>query len=151
MNLNTLESRLSSLIKRAPVNNHNQRPGQLVNPSSSIGTMIPTPGMSHSGNSNLMVSSADTVMTASSGCDSISVTTMNMGSLLPSSSLHSSFSRSDGISELYNFNYQCTLVYSIQTSQKLWLQGLCLMDISKHWPISLLALVGICHPWVGKE
>ncbi|KAG8638160.1 histone acetyltransferase HAC1 isoform X2 [Manihot esculenta] len=117
MNLNTLESRLSSLIKRAPVNNHNQRHGQLVNPSSSIGTMIPTPGMSHSGNSNLMVSSADTVMTASSGCDSISVTTMNTGSLLPSSSLHSSFSRSDGT---MSNGYQQTLAnFSISSGGSL--------------------------------
>ncbi|KAF2309187.1 hypothetical protein GH714_001119 [Hevea brasiliensis] len=97
MNLNTLESRLSCLIKRAPVNNQNQRHVQLVNPSSSIGTMIPTPGMSHSGNSNLMVSSVDTMMIASSGCESVSVTTVNTGSLLPTSGLHGgSFSRSDG-------------------------------------------------------
>ncbi|XP_012087278.1 histone acetyltransferase HAC1 isoform X2 [Jatropha curcas] len=81
MNLNTLESRLSSLIKRTPVNNHNQRHVQLVNPSSAISTMIPTPGMSHGGNSSLMVSSVDTMMIASSGCDSIAATTVNTGAL----------------------------------------------------------------------
>ncbi|KAF2312942.1 hypothetical protein GH714_000898 [Hevea brasiliensis] len=97
MNLHTLESRLSSLIKRTPVNNHSHRHMQHVNPSSSIGTMIPTPGLSHSGNSNMMVSSVDTMMIASGGCDTISATTVNMGSLLPTSGLHGgSFSRSDG-------------------------------------------------------
>ncbi|XP_050225725.1 histone acetyltransferase HAC1 [Mercurialis annua] len=96
MNLNTLESRLSNLIKRAPANNHNQRHVQLVNPSSSIGTMIPTPGMAHGGNSNLMVSSVDSMMIASSGGDSIAATTVNSGGLMPSSGIHGGSFRSDG-------------------------------------------------------
>ncbi|KAJ6722201.1 HISTONE ACETYLTRANSFERASE HAC12 [Salix koriyanagi] len=44
LNQSTLESRLSSLLKRSPTNSHIQRHQQLVNSSSSIGTMIPTPG-----------------------------------------------------------------------------------------------------------
>ncbi|KAI5563570.1 hypothetical protein BDE02_14G000300 [Populus trichocarpa] len=97
LNLNTLESRLSSLIKRSSTNSHNQRHPQLVNSSSSIGTMIPTPGMSNSGNSNMMTSSVDTMMITSSGCDTIAPPAVNTGSLLPSSGMHgSSFSRSDG-------------------------------------------------------
>ncbi|KAL9370349.1 hypothetical protein Peur_041548 [Populus x canadensis] len=97
LNLNTLESRLSSLIKRSSTNSHNQQHPQLVNSSSSIGTMIPTPGMSNSGNSNMMTSSVDTMMITSSGCDTIAPPAVNTGSLLPSSGMHgSSFSRSDG-------------------------------------------------------
>ncbi|EEF48691.1 transcription cofactor, putative [Ricinus communis] len=115
MNLNTLESRLSSLIKRTPVNNHNQRHVQLVNPSSSIGTMIPTPGIPHGGNSNLMVSSVDSMMIASSGCDSIAATTVNTGSLLSASGIHSgSFSRSDGV--LPNGYQQSPASFSINSS-----------------------------------
>ncbi|KAH8480826.1 hypothetical protein H0E87_030908 [Populus deltoides] len=44
LNMNTLESCLSSLLKRPFANSQNQRHPQLVNSSSSIGTMIPTPG-----------------------------------------------------------------------------------------------------------
>ncbi|KAJ6676005.1 HISTONE ACETYLTRANSFERASE HAC12 [Salix viminalis] len=97
LNQSTLESRLSSLLKRSPTNSHIQRHQQLVNSSSSIGTMIPTPGMSSSGNSNLMTSSVDTMMITSSGCDTLAPSAVNTGSLLPSSGMHgSSFSRSDG-------------------------------------------------------
>ncbi|XP_061361348.1 histone acetyltransferase HAC1-like isoform X2 [Gastrolobium bilobum] len=46
MNLETLESRLSNVIIRASMNNHNQQYPQLVS-SSPIGTMIPTPGLSN--------------------------------------------------------------------------------------------------------
>ncbi|KAJ4844492.1 hypothetical protein Tsubulata_006330 [Turnera subulata] len=96
-NLNTLENRLSILIKRTSGNNQSQRPVQLVNSSSTVGTMIPTPGMSHSGNSNLMVSSGDTMMVTSSGGDSIAPTNVNTGSLLQTSGIHGgSFNRSDG-------------------------------------------------------
>ncbi|KAJ6321107.1 hypothetical protein OIU78_016333 [Salix suchowensis] len=45
LNQSTLESRLSSLLKRSPTNSHIQRHQQLVNSSSSIGTMIPTPAV----------------------------------------------------------------------------------------------------------
>ncbi|KAJ8751197.1 hypothetical protein K2173_016378 [Erythroxylum novogranatense] len=97
INMNTLESRLSALLKRAPANNNNQRNLQLVNPSSSIGTMIPTPGMSHSGNSNLMASSVNTMMNSSTACDSIAPTTVNTGGVLPTNGIQSgTFSTSDG-------------------------------------------------------
>ncbi|KAK7817505.1 histone acetyltransferase hac1 [Quercus suber] len=46
MNLETLESRLHQLIKRSHMNPRTQYP-QLVNSSSPVRTMIPTPGMSH--------------------------------------------------------------------------------------------------------
>ncbi|KAL6283982.1 hypothetical protein ACE6H2_014911 [Prunus campanulata] len=52
MNMETLESRLHNLIKRPQ--NQRQQYRQLVISSSPIGTMIPTPGMSHNGNSNMM-------------------------------------------------------------------------------------------------
>ncbi|XP_057968061.1 histone acetyltransferase HAC1 [Malania oleifera] len=100
VNLETLESRLHVLIQRLT---QNPQFPQLVNSSSFIGTMIPTPGMSHGGNSNLMVtSSVDTSMIAASGCNSIAPSNVNTGNLLstgngPSVSIHGgSFSASDG-------------------------------------------------------
>lgn len=100
-NLDTLESRLHDFIpslKGPPLISHNQQFPQVVNSSSAMSTMIPTPGMS-----NLMVtSSADTSMIAASACNSIAPTTVNTGSLLPagggsSVGIHSSsFNSSDG-------------------------------------------------------
>lgn len=96
MNSQTLEARLGSLLRGKPGNNYTQRHPELVNSSSSIGTMIPTPGMSHGGNPSLMVtSSVDTSMIASSGCNM--PLTANRGSTLPSSGMHGgSLNRSDG-------------------------------------------------------
>lgn len=77
MNQSTLEPRLASLIKGRQLNNYNQRHAN----SSSVGTMIPTPGLQHSGgNPNLMVtSSVDATM---AGSNNISNTAMNTGNLL---------------------------------------------------------------------
>lgn len=117
-NLDTLESRLHGLIKGLPLSSHNQQFPQGVNSSSAISTMIPTPGMSHSGSSNLMVtSSVDTSMIAASACNSIAPTTVNTGSLLPagggsSVGIHSSsFNSSDG--SLCNGYQQSTSSFSI--------------------------------------
>ncbi|XP_040999545.1 histone acetyltransferase HAC1-like [Juglans microcarpa x Juglans regia] len=100
MNLDTLESRLHNLIKRPHLSNQNQQYPQLVNSSSAIGTMIPTPGMSHSANSTMVVaSSVDSSMISSSGCNSITPTAVNTGSLLPTGTggmRASSFNRADG-------------------------------------------------------
>ncbi|KAL1098812.1 hypothetical protein V6Z11_D05G122500 [Gossypium hirsutum] len=95
-NLSTLEQRLQILIRNSR-NVHNQRHAQLVNSGSApVGTMIPTPGMSHSGNPSLMVtSSIDTSMSAANA--SIPPTNVNTGSLLPTAGMNScSFSRSEG-------------------------------------------------------
>jgi len=155
LNLNTLESRLCSLIKRSSTNSHNQRHPQLVNSSSSIGTMIPTPGMSNSGNSNMMTSSVDTMMITSSGCDTIAPPAVNTGSLLPSSGMHgSSFSRSDGnfkpcVPLIFPVNDQ--FIYFVTMSHNLCLQEICLMDTSSHQPIFPLVLVETCHLWACQE
>ncbi|CAH1442644.1 unnamed protein product [Lactuca virosa] len=60
MNLETLEIRLHSLIKRLPLNNHNQQYQQQGNRNTSVamGIMIPTPGVSQTGNSSLTVQSS---------------------------------------------------------------------------------------------
>ncbi|MFQ6659376.1 hypothetical protein Gotur_028296 [Gossypium turneri] len=94
-NLNTLEQRLQILIKGSR-NVHNQRHPQLVNSASAaVGTMIPTPGMSHSGNPSMVASSIDTSMIAVNA--SIAPTTVNTGNLLPTGGMSSgSFSRSEG-------------------------------------------------------
>ena len=93
--MSTLEHRLQTLIKGS--RNANQRHQQIANSASApVSTMIPTPGMSHSGNPSLIVtSSIDTSMSAANA--SIAPTTVNMGSLLPTGGLNSgSFSRSEG-------------------------------------------------------
>ncbi|XP_010531959.1 PREDICTED: histone acetyltransferase HAC1-like [Tarenaya hassleriana] len=81
MNPQTLESRLTSLIKGRQF--YNQRHAN----SSSVGTMIPTPGLPHSrGNSNMMVTSS--IDTAMVGNNNIATSAMNTGSLLAASSMH---------------------------------------------------------------
>lgn len=81
MNVDTLEHRIQVLIRRSSMNRNQQRQ-QHANSSSSIGTMIPTPGMSHSGNSNMMLTSAvDTAMLSAS--NNMATANVNTGSLLP--------------------------------------------------------------------
>jgi len=79
VNPSTLEPRLASLIKGRQLNNYNQRHAN----SSSVGTMIPTPGLQHSGgNPNLMItSSGDATM---AGSNNITTSAMNTGNLLNS-------------------------------------------------------------------
>lgn len=96
-NLGTLESRLQALmalIKSKPV--AYQRHPQLVNSSPSIGTMIPTPGMSHSSNQGIVVtSSMDSSFNGTNA--TVPPTTVNMGSLLPTGSTSAdSLSRAEG-------------------------------------------------------
>ncbi|TKY47964.1 Histone acetyltransferase HAC1 [Spatholobus suberectus] len=102
MNLDTLESRLSNFFRLSSMNNHNQQHPQLVT-SSPIGTMIPTPGMSHVTNSTLITaSSVDASMIAASGCNSIASSSVNSVSMLPAGGmLGSSLNRSDGLSNGY--------------------------------------------------
>ncbi|CAN0840429.1 Histone acetyltransferase HAC12 [Linum grandiflorum] len=92
LNLGTLEARLSILLKRTSINSQNQRHAQLANSSSAAGTMIPTPGMSHSVNSNLMSSSVDPTMTSSSASDSIVPTPVTSASMMPSSAMQGGMS-----------------------------------------------------------
>ena len=97
MNLDTLESRLHNLMKRPTQTNQSQQYPQLVNSSSPVGTMIPTPGMSHSGNSNMMAnSSVDASMNTTGGTTSMSATPVSTGNMLSGGGLHGSFSRADG-------------------------------------------------------
>ncbi len=116
MNLDTLESRLHNLIRRTHMNPRAQQYPQLVNSSSPVGTMIPTPGMSHSGNSTMIVSSSvDASMIAASGSNSITPTTVNTGSLLPSGGIHGgSFNRSDGNMKSFNPSTNAILCASLQ-------------------------------------
>ncbi|XVE91163.1 hypothetical protein DITRI_Ditri20bG0132300 [Diplodiscus trichospermus] len=96
INLSTLEQRLQILIKGSR-NAQNQRHQQLVNSASApVGTMIPTPGMPHSGNPGMMVtSSIDTSLSTANA--SMAPTSVNTGSLLPTGGMNSgSFSRSEG-------------------------------------------------------
>ncbi|KAL5554750.1 hypothetical protein UlMin_042151 [Ulmus minor] len=97
-NLDTLESRLHLLIKRPNLTNQNQRYPHMVNNNSAIGAMIPTPGMSNSGNSNVMVTgSTDSSMVPTTGSNSIAPT-VNTGNIMPTGGIHGgSFNRSDGL------------------------------------------------------
>ncbi|XP_075089534.1 histone acetyltransferase HAC1 [Nicotiana tabacum] len=86
LDLSTLENRLLALIKRLPMNNHNQQFSQ-INSSTSIGTMIPTPGMPRSVNSSLIgTSSVDSSVTGGSTIPSSAV---NSGSFVPTTDLPS--------------------------------------------------------------
>ncbi|MFQ6644230.1 hypothetical protein Gotur_017922, partial [Gossypium turneri] len=97
-NLSTLEHRLQILL-RGSRNVHNQRHPQLVNSASAsapVGTMIPTPGISHSGNPSIVATSSIDKSTSAASA-SIAPTNVNTGSLLPSSGMTSaSFTRSEG-------------------------------------------------------
>ena len=100
MNLDTLESRLSNCFRRSSMNNQNQQYPQIVS-SSPIGTMIPTPGMSHVTNSTMMTaSSVDASMIAASGCNSISSTSVNI--VTAGGMLGSSLNRSDANISCYD-------------------------------------------------
>ncbi|KAJ4958739.1 hypothetical protein NE237_025850 [Protea cynaroides] len=79
MNMDTLEHRLQALLSRPTPRNHNQH---LISSSSSIGTMIPTPGMSNSGSSNATVNSMGNSMVVANSCNSVAPNTVNTGSLL---------------------------------------------------------------------
>ncbi|KAL3347423.1 hypothetical protein AABB24_021208 [Solanum stoloniferum] len=84
LNPTTLENRLHVLIKSLRMNNQNQRFPR-VNSSGSIGTMIPTPGMTQSANSALIgTSSVDSSMAAGSTIAS------STGSFLPMANVSSS-------------------------------------------------------------
>ncbi|CAH8355273.1 unnamed protein product [Eruca vesicaria subsp. sativa] len=79
LNQSTLESRLASLIKGRHMNNYNQRHAN----ASTVGTMIPTPGLQHGGgNPNMMMtSSVDATM---AGSNNITTNAMNTGNMLNS-------------------------------------------------------------------
>ncbi|GMP35258.1 hypothetical protein CsSME_00007775 [Camellia sinensis var. sinensis] len=121
LSLETLENRLHVLIKRLPTSNHNQQYPQLANSSSPIATMIPTPGMTHIGNSSMMVtSSVDASMIAASGGNNIAPATGNTGSLLPTANgpavgMHGGpFNSSDG--SMSNGYQQSPSNFSISSS-----------------------------------
>nr|GEU76674.1 histone acetyltransferase HAC1-like isoform X1 [Tanacetum cinerariifolium] len=97
LNLETLEARLHVLIKRLPLNNNpNQQYQQPGNASVAAGTMIPTPGVSHSGNSSLNIpSSMDQSFVSANGGNTIG----NTGNFIPNTTggIHNgSFNSSDG-------------------------------------------------------
>lgn len=89
MNTETLESRLASLIKR--YFHGNRHPSA----SSAMATMIPTPGMSHTGISNINVtSSLDGTANATNSVHTVPVTS---STLLPNGGLHNgTLNRADG-------------------------------------------------------
>ncbi|KAL4310124.1 hypothetical protein GQ457_01G047950 [Hibiscus cannabinus] len=94
-NLSTLENRLQILL-RGTRNLHNQRHPQLVNSASApVGTMIPTPGISHGGNPSSLVSSSLDKSTSATNA-SIAPTNINSGLLPTSGMLSASFAGSEG-------------------------------------------------------
>jgi len=83
MNLDTLQSRLTNFLRQEAMYNHNIQNPQLVS-SSPMGTMTPTPGMSHGSNSSMAVaSSIDASRISSSGCNRIVSTSFNGVNMLP--------------------------------------------------------------------
>ncbi|CAM8954327.1 unnamed protein product [Rhodiola kirilowii] len=99
MNFDTLESRLHVMIKRQPP------PSQSFpqHNNTSIGTMIPTPGLSNGGNSNMIAaSSGDTSAMSNDGNNSSVPSTINVGNSLATGNMstgglqNGSFTSSDG-------------------------------------------------------
>lgn len=96
MNLATLESRLQVFIERLSLSNHNQQFSH-INSSSSIGTMIPTPGMPQSGNNSLIGTAAiDNQMMSGNVGNGITSSTVNSGPFLPASNGLSSVTAQGG-------------------------------------------------------
>ncbi|KAL0865223.1 hypothetical protein Bca101_044341 [Brassica carinata] len=83
VNRSTLESRILGLIKSRYLNNYNQRHAN----SSSVGTMIPTPGLPHAaGNpSSMVTTSADATIAGNNNSTSTAANTEN---LLPAGGMH---------------------------------------------------------------
>lgn len=100
LNMDTLEQRLQEVIRRSS-SNRNQPVHQHVSLSSSTSTVMPTPGISQHGSSNLMaMPSVDTSVAPSS--KSMATSNINTGSFLPTGNSpsvvipSSSFHKSDG-------------------------------------------------------
>ncbi|KAL6561465.1 hypothetical protein OROMI_017066 [Orobanche minor] len=86
LNLATLETRLHVLIKRLPMSNHNQQFSH-VNSSTSIGTMIPTPGLQQTGNfSTGGARSVDRSVVANNTSNTFASSAANFGTFLPTGS-----------------------------------------------------------------
>ncbi|KAH6763618.1 histone acetyltransferase of the CBP family 12 [Perilla frutescens var. frutescens] len=84
LNLATLENRLQILIKRLPMSNHNQQFSH-ASSSPSMGTMIPTPGLQQSGNSNITgAQSVDSLVMVSNSSSTIGPS--NSGNFMPTGS-----------------------------------------------------------------
>ncbi|RWR84205.1 zinc finger protein [Cinnamomum micranthum f. kanehirae] len=98
MNIETLEHRVHTLLKRTSSTSHRQPVSHIMSSSSSISTMIPTPGMSHSGGTNSMIpSSVDNSTTSSSVVTQNTVNTGHLSANGTGGGVHgSSFNASDG-------------------------------------------------------
>ncbi|KAL3615302.1 hypothetical protein CASFOL_040963 [Castilleja foliolosa] len=87
LNLATLENRLHVLIKGLPMNNHSQQQFAHVNSSSSIGAMIPTPGLQQTGNSSVAgTQSVDSSVAANNSSNTIVSSSANHGNFMPTGS-----------------------------------------------------------------
>lgn len=89
MNMETLHSRLASLLKRSYLGSR-QPPT-----SSTMSTMIPTPGMPHAGNSNF--TAASSLDATANSSNSVQTTPVTSSTLLPNGSLpNQTLNRVDG-------------------------------------------------------
>jgi hypothetical protein len=103
MNLDTLESRLTNFLRQEAMHNHNKQNPQLVS-SSPMGTMTPTPDMSHGSNSSMAVaSSIDASRISSSGCNRIVSTSFNGVNMLPAGGMLGSSKDHKDVSILFIF------------------------------------------------
>lgn len=89
MNLNTLERRLQSLMKRLQHNNRNQN---LSHHNPHVGTMIPTPGLQQSGHVNAMIPTPGTDISTVNGPGTSTVVpnTVGMGNVISNSNENAS-------------------------------------------------------------
>lgn len=103
MDTSTLQRRLANFMSRISASNHSQqlRLRHYNSSSSSIGAMIPTPGMPQSGNANPSVSSVGNSMVASSSSASLVTSSASTANLLSTNGSvggmqRNSFNSSDG-------------------------------------------------------
>ncbi|KAK1317719.1 Histone acetyltransferase HAC1 [Acorus calamus] len=83
MNINTLQERVKAVVKSMQNPNHNAPYAHHASSTSSISTMIPTPGISQTGNPNLTVSSSmDNPMAISGSSGTSAPNSRNMGNML---------------------------------------------------------------------
>jgi len=80
MTVAKIDQQLQAILRS--VNSNNQQPSHHISSSSAISTMIPTPGILHSGSSLNSIMSVDNSMRNTSGAGMV-VQPANTGSLLP--------------------------------------------------------------------
>lgn len=142
MNGSTLESRIMGLLKSRYLNNYNQR----LADSSSVGTLIPTPGLSHAAGdpSSMVTTPADATLAGNNNSTSATVNTENLlaggGNGMHD---HEGFFPLE-CSEILFLEF---FISCVPDTLAICLQAISLLDTNIHLSVP----EGTWHPWVLKE